>query len=184
MALLTKLGCDGENAFSKEDVMAKAKEVPLPMVDARPQPVWEKHSSALRVRLPMPTKRHSDPSAPRQVFLEADTDLSGKIDTQELDELLKKLGVKSTVRSAFVPTAGPLSLPLLLGFQKEELEEMIKDADEDGDGLIDPTEWNQIVFGLMGRDSDGNIPTTDAPTAIGQPGGGAPAGSCGACQIM
>ena len=70
----------------------------------------------------------------KKVFDECDVDKSGKLDTGELDKLLKDLGISCT---------------------EEELNQMIKDADDDDDGEIDPDEWNQIVFGLMGLDGDG-----------------------------
>ena len=70
----------------------------------------------------------------RKVFDECDVDKSGKLDTAELDKLLKDLGITCT---------------------EEELLQMVKDADQDDDGEIDPDEWQQIVFGLMGLDAEG-----------------------------
>jgi len=65
----------------------------------------------------------------QEVFKEFDLDGNGKLDTNELQEALLKLGQKVT--------------PEMVG-------DLVKDTDLDGDGFIDPEEWKQLVFGIFG----------------------------------
>merc|ERR1712010_59531 len=76
----------------------------------------------------------------QEVFLEFDTDGSGKIDTAELKAALAQLGQS---------------------VKEEELLKMIAEIDEDGDGLIDPDEWRHLVFSMFGYTSAGEEAAPD-----------------------
>merc|ERR1712167_373795 len=100
--------------------------------NARQARAWEKSRSAVIEKIGVDLIKNDSAvkNRAREVFKEIDTDGNGQIDDAEQNSAMEKMGVTLT---------------------KKELDDMMTEADEDGDHLIDIDEFVALISAEVKR---------------------------------